>query len=194
MILSHNEYYISPQEYLDKEKLSVIKHEYIDGQVYQVSSTRSDAHVTINLNLASLLLSQLRRKNYRVYMADMKAQIEAISRYFYPDILVTGDTRDKEYKYFKRYPCLIVEIISDMTEAYDRGKKFADYRQLKTLKEYVLVSQDIMSVDCFRRNEQGRWELFPYGRGDKVDFASVDVRFDIADIYEDVDLIVDSTP
>ena len=194
MILSHNEYYILPQEYLDKEKLSVIKHEYIDGQVYQVSSTRSDAHVTINLNLASLLLSQLRRKNYRVYMADMKAQIEAISRYFYPDILVTGDTRDKEYKYFKRYPCLIVEIISDMTEAYDRGKKFADYRQLKTLKEYVLVSQDIMSVDCFRRNEQGRWELFPYGRGDKVDFASVDIRFDIADIYEDVDLIVDSTP
>ena len=194
MILSHNEYYILPQEYLDKEKLSVIKHEYIDGQVYQVSSTRSDAHVTINLNLASLLLSQLRRKNYRVYMADMKAQIEAISRYFYPDILVTGDTRDKEYKYFKRYPCLIVEIISDMTEAYDRGKKFADYRQLKTLKEYVLVSQDVMSVDCFRRNEQGRWELFPYGRGDKVDFASVDVRFDIADIYEDVDLIVDSTP
>ncbi|NRB06287.1 MAG: Uma2 family endonuclease [Richelia sp.] len=194
MILSHNEYYILPQEYLDKEKLSVIKHEYIDGQVYQVSSTRSDAHVTINLNLASLLLSQLRRKNYRVYMADMKAQIEAISRYFYPDILVTGDTRDKEYKYFKRYPCLIVEIISDMTEAYDRGKKFADYRQLKTLKEYVLVSQDVMSVDCFRRNEQGRWELFPYGRGDKVDFASVDLRFDIADIYEDVDLIVDSTP
>ena len=194
MILSHNEYYILPQEYLDKEKLSVIKHEYIDGQVYQVSSTRSDAHVTINLNIASLLLSQLRRKSYRVYMADMKAQIEAINRYFYPDILVTGDARDKEYKYFKRYPCLIVEILSDMTEAYDRGKKFADYRQLKTLKEYVLVSQDIMSVDCFRRNEQGRWELFPYGRGDKVDFASVDIRFDIADIYEDVDLIVDSTP
>ncbi|MDJ0617174.1 MAG: Uma2 family endonuclease [Calothrix sp. MO_192.B10] len=194
MILSHNEYYISPQEYLETEKLSIIKHEYIDGQVYQISSTRSDAHVTIALNLAALLLTQLRRKSYRVYMADMKAQIESINRYFYPDIIVTGDARDKEYKYFKRYPCLIVEVLSDMTEAYDRGKKFADYRQLKTLKEYVLISQDVMSVDCFRRNEKGRWELFPYVRGDKVDFASVDVRFDIADIYEDVDLIVDSTP
>ncbi|CCH66394.1 putative protein [Richelia intracellularis HH01] len=194
MVLIQNEYYISGQEYLNKEKISTIKHEYIDGQVYQVSSTRSDAHVTINLNLASLLLGQLRNKGYRVYMADMKVQIEAINRYFYPDILLTGDLRDKEYKYFKRYPCLIVEIISDMTEAYDRGKKFADYRQLKTLKEYVLISQDIMSVECFRRNEYGRWELFPYTRGNKVDFASVDVRFDIGNIYEDVDLIIDNTP
>jgi Uma2 family endonuclease len=194
MVLIQNEYYISGQEYLNKEKISNIKHEYIDGQVYQVSSTRSDAHVTINLNLASLLLGQLRNKGYRVYMADMKVQIEAINRYFYPDILLTGDLRDKEYKYFKRYPCLIVEIISDMTEAYDRGKKFADYRQLKTLKEYVLISQDIMSVECFRRNEYGRWELFPYTRGNKVDFASVDVRFDIGNIYEDVDLIIDNTP
>ncbi|CCH65570.1 putative protein [Richelia intracellularis HM01] len=194
MVLIQNEYYISEQEYLNKEKISTIKHEYIDGQVYQVSSTRSDAHVTINLNLASLLLGQLRSKGYRVYMADMKVQIEAINRYFYPDILLTGDLRDKEYKYFKRYPCLIVEIISDMTEAYDRGKKFADYRQLKTLKEYVLISQDIMSVECFRRNEYGRWELFPYTRGNKVDFASVDVCFDIGNIYEDVDLIIDNTP
>ena len=194
MVLSYNEYYISPKEYLETEEVSIIKHEYIDGQVYQISSTRSDAHVTINLNLASLLLSELRKKSYRVYMADMKAQIEAINRYFYPDLMVTGDARDKEYKYFKRYPCLIVEILSDMTEAYDRGKKFADYRHLKTLKEYVLISQDVMSVDCFRRNDKGRWELFPYVRGDKVDFASVDVHFDIKDIYEDVDLIVDSTP
>ena len=194
MVLIQNEYYISGQEYLNKEKISTIKHEYTDGQVNQVSSTRSDAHVTINLNLASLLLGQLRKKGYRVYMADMKVQIEAINRYFYPDILLTGDLRDKEYKYFKRYPCLIVEIISDMTEAYDRGKKFADYRRLKTLKEYVLISQDIMSVECFRRNQCGRWELFPYTRGSKVYFASVDVCFDIATIYEDVDLIVDSKP
>ncbi|MDJ0735289.1 MAG: Uma2 family endonuclease [Nostocaceae cyanobacterium] len=194
MIYNHSDYYIAPQDYLESEKISLIKHEYTDGQVYQISAGRSDAHVTIALNLSVTLRYHLRGTKYRVFMADMKAQIEDINRYFYPDIMVTNNPRDKEYKYFKRYPCLIVEVLSDATEAYDRGKKFSDYRELDSLQEYVLISQDVMSVDCFRRNEKGRWELFPYVRGDEVYLESVDLRFDIADIYEDVPLIVDSMP
>ncbi|MBF2008782.1 MAG: Uma2 family endonuclease [Chlorogloeopsis fritschii C42_A2020_084] len=188
MVTSRSEYYISPEEYLEGEKVSQIKHEYIDGQVYAMAGA-SDAHVTISMNLSMLLRNHLRGSGCRVYMAEMKAQIEVINRYYYPDVMVTCDARDREFEYFKCHPKLIVEVLSDSTEAFDRGKKFADYRHLESLQEYVLISQDTMSVECFRRNEKGRWELYPYEKGEEVHLASVDFWCEIEAIYEDVVLV-----
>ncbi|MCV3213478.1 Uma2 family endonuclease [Plectonema radiosum NIES-515] len=185
MVTNKREYYISPEEYLEGEKVSQVKHEYIDGEVYAMAGA-SDAHVTITGNLFSPLRSHLRGSGCRVYMLDMKAQIQGINRYFYPDVIVTCDTQDKEFEYFKSSPCLIVEVLSGSTEGFERGKKFTDYRHLKSLQEYVLISQDTMSVECFRRNEEGRWELYPYEKGEEVHLASVDFRCAIATIYEDV--------
>lgn len=187
MVTSQRNYYITPEEYLEGEKRSQIKHEYIDGEVYAMAGA-SDAHVTVSMNLAMLLRNHLRGSGCRVYMADMKAQIEAINRYYYPDIMVTCDAGDRELEYFKCNPCLIVEVLSDSTEAFDRGKKFSDYRDLKSLQEYVLISQDTMNVECFRRNAQGRWELYPYTKGEEVHLASVNFQCDITAIYEDVTL------
>ena len=188
MITSQCEYHISPEEYLEGEKVSPIKHEYIDGQVYAMAGA-SDAHVTISLNVSMLLRNHLRGSGCRVYMADMKAQIELINRYYYPDVIVTCDARDREFEYFKCYPCLIVEVLSDSTEAFDRGKKFTDYRKLESLQEYVLISQDAMSVECFRRNNEGNWVLYPYVQGEFVHLASVDFRCPIAELYEDVSFV-----
>ncbi|MBW4609954.1 MAG: Uma2 family endonuclease [Hassallia sp. WJT32-NPBG1] len=185
MVINKREYYISPEEYLEGEKVSQVKHEYIDGEVYAMAGA-SDAHVTISMNLSMLLRNHLRGSGCRVYMADMKAQIQAINRYYYPDVMVTYDTQDREFEYFKSSPCLIVEVLSGSTEGFDRGKKFTDYRHLKSLQEYVLISQDTMSVECFRGNEQGRWELYPYEKGEEVHLASVDFRCAIATTYEDV--------
>ncbi|MEC4815026.1 MAG: Uma2 family endonuclease [Scytonema sp. PMC 1069.18] len=188
MVTSPSEYYLSPEEYLEAEKTSQIKHEYIDGKVYAMAGA-SDAHVTISMNLALMLRNHVRGSGCRVYMVDMKAHIKVINRYYYPDIMVTCDIRDGEFEYFKRFPSLIIEVLSDSTEALDRGKKFANYRRLESLQEYVLVSQETMSVECFRRNEQGRWELYPYGKGEEVYLASVDFRCPIQLIYEDVELL-----
>lgn len=191
MVISQSGYYISAEEYLEGEKVSQVKHEYIDGQVYAMAGA-SDAHVTVSMNVSMLLRNHLRGSGCRVYMLDMKAQIDVINRYFYPDVMVTCDARDREFEYFKCFPCLIVEVLSDTTEAFDRGKKFADYRQLDSLQEYVLISTEQMSVECFRRNEEGRWVLYPYGKGEKVHLASVDFRCSIADIYEDVAISADN--
>ena len=188
MVISQSEYYISPEEYLEGEKVSEIKHEYIDGQVYAMAGA-SDAHVTVSMNVSMLLRNHLRGSGCRVYMLDMKAQIEAINRYFYPDVMVTCDPRDRESEYFKSYPSLIIEVLSESTEGYDRGKKFASYRHLESLQEYVLISPDRMSVECFRRNQDGHWVLYPYDKGEEVHLASVDFRCAIAEIYEDVILI-----
>lgn len=191
MVTSQREYYISTKEYLESEKATQIKHEYIDGQVYAMAGA-SDAHVTIAGNLFTLLRNHLRGSGCRPYIGDMKAQVERLNRYYYPDVMVTCDPRDREFEYFKCYPSLIVEVLSDTTEAFDRGRKFTDYRHLESLQEYVLISQDTMSVECFRRNDQGRWELYPYSKGETVHLASVDFECAIAAVYEDVALAIEN--
>jgi Uma2 family endonuclease len=177
---------ISPDEYLEAEKTSLFKHEYIQGEVYEIVGS-SDPHVTISLNLASLLRSFLRGKGCRVYISDIKVRIDSLNIFYYPDVLVTCDPRDQEFSYYKKYPKLIVEVLSESTEAKDRGNKFADYRQLETLQEYVLVSQTKMLVECFRRNSDNLWVLYPYTNPQElVTFSSVDFTFSLADLYEDV--------
>lgn len=185
MIANQSPNYISPEEYLAGEELSPIKHEYIDGQIYAMAGA-SDAHVTISLNLASLLRNHVRGTGCRVYMADMKAQIDTANIYYYPDVMVTCDARDRVFHNYKKYPCLIVEVLSPKTEAFDRGDKFADYQQLETLQEYVLISQQRQRVDCFRRNAEGFWVLKFYHPGSEIHLASIDFRTSLDAIYEDV--------
>jgi Uma2 family endonuclease len=188
MVTDKHQQYISPEEYLEGEKISQIKHEYIDGEVYAMAGA-SDAHTTIALNLATMLLTNLRGSGCRVYMSDMKAQVHRKSRYYYPDVMVSCDARDRDSEYSKTHSCLIIEVLSDGTEAKDRGTKFKDYRRSPDLREYVLVSQDTMNIDIFRRNENGRWELYSFVEGEEIEFTSVDFRCDIAAIYQDVPLV-----
>ena len=177
--------YIPPEEYLDLEEKNSVKHEYIDGQIYAIAGT-TDPHNIIALNLAAALKNHLRGSGCRVFFAEVKARIESCNCYYYPDVMVACDSRDRELPLFKRHPCLVVEVLSDSTEAFDRGDKFADYRQLESLQEYVLISQKRQQVECFRRNAEGLWVLHSFGIGDTVDFASVGFQVEIAELYEDV--------
>jgi Uma2 family endonuclease len=187
MIASPQTAYLSPEEYLQAEEHSPTKHEYRDGEVYAMAGA-SDPHVTIAGNLFALLRSHLRGTGCRVYIADMKARIESLNIYYYPDVLVTCDPRDRELPTFKRHPCLIVEVLSQSTEAFDRGNKFADYQALETLQEYVLISTTRQRVDSFRRNAEGLWVLRSFTPGSQVHLASVDFQGGIEQLYEDVTL------
>jgi len=177
--------YLSPQAYLEAEKFSPIKHEYIQGEIYAMTGA-SDAHVTICTNLAAILRNHMRGSGCRLYLSDMKARIESRDIYYYPDLMVTCDTRDTNFEYFKRYPCLIIEVLSSSTEAFDRGDKFSDYQELETLQEYVLVSQKRQRVDCFRRNPVGIWEFYSYHKEQKLHLASIDFTCSLAQVYEDI--------
>lgn len=186
MIASHQQPYLTPDEYLQLEDVSNIKHEYIDGQVYAMAGA-SDPHVTIGGNLFALLRSHVRGSGCRVFIADMKARIESLNRFYYPDVMVTCDPRDRETSTYKQFPSLIVEVLSNSTEAFDRGDKFVDYQELDSLREYVLINTKRQRVECFRRNEQGLWVLQSYTpqqttfRLDSIDFEST-----LAALYEDV--------
>jgi len=178
--------YLSPADYLAAEADSPIKHEYRDGEVYAVAGG-TDAHVTIALNFWALLRGHLRNGGCRAYALDMKARIEALNRFYYPDVMVTCDNRDRANTTFKSHPCLVVEVLSESTEAFDRGDKFSDYRHLDSLQEYVLISQVRQQVEVFRRNVEGLWVLHPYGDGDTVELASVGWSGAISELYEAVE-------
>ncbi len=179
MIFSQAHPDLTPEEYLEGEKVSQIKHEYIHGRIYAMAGA-SDAHVTITANLVTLLRNHIRGSSCRVYVADMKARIESLNIFYYPDIMVTCDPRDRDFEYFKRYPSLIIEVLSSSTEAFDRGDKFSDYQELETLQEYVLVSQNRQRIDCFRRNASCRWELYSYRVNQEVQFNSLNFNCDLA--------------
>jgi Uma2 family endonuclease len=187
MVASLNSGHLSPEEYLKAEQDSPIKHEYRQGLVYAMAGA-SNTHVLIAGNLFAMLRNHLRGSSCRAYISDTKVQIESIKTYYYPDVAISCDQRDRELKDFLRHPCLIIEVLSDTTEAFDRGDKFGDYRKLESLQEYVLISQTRKHVECFRRNLEGQWVLYPYGELDEMHLASVDFRCAIADVYEDTEV------
>jgi Uma2 family endonuclease len=186
MIASPQQPYLTSDQYLQMEEKSHIKHEYIDGQIYAMAGA-SDSHVTIAGNLFALLRSHVRGSGCRVYIADMKARIESLNRFYYPDVMVTCDPRDQETPTYKRFPSLIVEVLSDSTEAFDRGDKFADYQELESLREYVLINTKRQRVECFRRNNEGLWVLQFYTLEQAL-FRLESIGFEgtLEALYEDV--------
>lgn len=178
--------FISPEEYLQLEAQSAIKHEYRDGEIYAMPGA-NDAHVTIAGNIFALLRGHMRGTGCRVFISDMKARIEARNCYYYPDVMVTCDPRDQQNETFKQFPRLIVEVLSDSTEAFDRGDKFADYQLLESLEEYVLINTRHQRVECFRRNEAGLWVLQYYTPGTETfHLESLNFTDTISALYEDV--------
>jgi Uma2 family endonuclease len=182
--------YLDPDAFLEWEKTQLEKYEYLDGQVVQVYAMvgARDAHVTVALNVASLLREHLRGGPCRVYISDMKLRVEAANAFFYPDVFVTCDPRDRAEDTYKRFPLLVVEVLSDSTAGYDRGRKFAVYRQVESLQEYAIIDPDTFTVDCFRRDESGHWVLYAFAGEDTVEFRSVDFKAPLSSVFEDVEV------
>jgi Uma2 family endonuclease len=99
---------------------------------------------------------------------------------------VTCDRQDRTNTKFVSHPCLIAEVLSPSTEAYDRGDKFAMYRLSPSLQDYVLVSADKVAIDIYTKDDRGKWDILNYRSGDLVELASIDLTFPIEQIYEDI--------
>ncbi|MEM1426173.1 MAG: Uma2 family endonuclease [Cyanobacteria bacterium P01_H01_bin.130] len=183
MIASPDPRYISPEDYLAGEKQSSVRYEYRNGEVYAMSGG-SDAHETIAPNLLVALKTKLQGSGCRVYISGMKVQIESKNCFYYPDVMVTCDERDRTPEGIKYFPKLIVEVLSPSTEKFDRTLKFSDYRAIETLEEYVVVSQDRQCVEVYRQGDR-EWSQQTYDAGE-VSFESLGIGVAIADIYDDV--------
>jgi Uma2 family endonuclease len=144
-------------------------------------------HVVVSLNLAAAFKQRLRGGPCQAYVADLKLRADSADAFFYPDVMVSCDPRDHAASQFIAHPTLIVEVLSESTEAFDRGDKFAAYRTLPSLQEYVLVDIPSRRVETFRRTPDHDWlfhESLPDG-GDCV-FLALGVSIPFDEIFENV--------
>ncbi len=179
----------SPQEYLDFERQAKLKHEYRDGAIHAMSGA-SRGHCLIATNLAREVSQGLKGKPCETYPGAMRVYTPATGRYTYPDLVVACGSPAFQDGHVDTLlnPTLVVEILSPSTEAYDRGEKFDRYREIPSLREYVLVRQDRVLVERFTLADGG-WVV---GRSTRLDetlrLLSVGCDVPLGEVYARVDL------
>ncbi len=181
-------YYLSPEEYLAVERRAEYKSEYVDGVTYAMAGG-SERHNLIAANIIISIGVQLRNRPCRVYPSDLKVRVPNSTRFFYPDVsVVCGETSfaDDERDVILN-PVLIVEVLSESTAAYDRGKKFLSYQQIDSLQEYLLVSQDEEIVERYVRQSNDTWL---YTKAISLEatliLPSIECEVTLRDIYDKV--------
>ena len=176
---------LTPDEYFAWEEQQEVKHEYFDGEVFAMSGGTIE-HSRIAVNLTTLLNNHLGDGDCQVLNSDARIKIQESEKYTYPDVSVTCDQRDQETNQYVTYPCLIIEVLSPRTEAYDRGKKFKLYQRSNTLVDYVLVDAEEISIEVFHKNERGKWEVTNYVAGEAVELESINLTFPIEQAYRGI--------
>jgi Uma2 family endonuclease len=175
----------TPEEYFAWEEQQEEKHEYFDGEVYAMSGGTRE-HSRIAVNVTTLIDNHLGEGDCQVLNSDARIKIQSSEKYVYPDASVTCDERDRETPQFIAHPCLIIEVLSPSTEAYDRGDKFELYRRSDSLREYALVSADKIAIDLHRRDDSGEWRSLYYRSGDTVELQSINLTFQIEKVYRGI--------
>jgi Uma2 family endonuclease len=176
---------MSVEEYLQLDRDSIdTRYEYIDGHVIMMAGGTLD-HATISANIISALRNLLRGSPCRVFTTDARVRVSE-TRYVYPDVSVSCDTQDRGRVDIVQFPRLVVEVLSPSTEATDRGRKLAYYRQCPTVQEYMLVNYQYPSVELYRREKNTLWTYHVLEDDDDIELASLGVRFPVTAVYEDV--------
>jgi Uma2 family endonuclease len=179
---------LSPQEYLARERSAEVRSEYFRGEMFAMAGA-SWEHTLIKDNLARLTGNQLDGGPCRVLTSDLRVKVSATGLYTYPDMVVVCDAPQFEDDVLDTLlnPRIIVEVLSDSTERYDRGAKFAQYRQLPSVEEYVLVAQDRPLVERYVRQPDNTWLLTAFSDlGQTFAFGTIPVQIGLADVYRGV--------
>lgn len=171
--------------YLAWEARQPGKHEFFKGQVFAMVGPQR-VHGEIVRNLTVALQTHLQGTPCRSYSAAMKLRVAAADAVFYPDLFVTCDPRDLVTELVFEHPTLVVEVLSDSTAAYARGSKFAAYRHLPSLVEYVLIAPERKSVEVFRRNPEHLFVLHDFTGLALLEFQSIAASVPLSTIFENV--------
>lgn len=179
-------HFMASGDYLAWEEAQEQRHEYMHGEVFAMADAE-DHHVTVCGNLYMALRQHLRGTPCQTYISDMRLHVAAADAWFYPDVMVTCDAGDHASRLAKSEPALLVEVLSPSTGSYDRGDKFAAYRRIASLREYVLVDIGRRATDVYRKGADGLWVLHPFTAGDTVVFTSVGLHLAASELFADVD-------
>ncbi len=182
MALAQSLEHINEEDYLRGEQESAIRHEYINGIVYAMAGA-SDKHNLIAGNAFSLLSSQL-PDSCQVFMSDMKLRMEIQSEtiFYYPDVMVSC-AEDDRAAYYRKQPCLVIEVLSKSTRRQDRFEKFMAYKDLPSLQEYLILEQEYRASTLFRRRTGWQPELYQDG---DIHLESVNLTMSVDALYRRV--------
>jgi Uma2 family endonuclease len=174
----------SPEEYLALERAAETKSEYADGCIYAMTGA-SWTHGLINANISRSLGNQLLDRPCHVHIADLRVKAATARSYRYPDITVVCGQPEFEDKRSDTVlnPTVLIEVLSPSTEASDRGRKFAEYRGIPSLREYLLVSQDLPRVERYARQAEGWLLTVAEGLEAKVRLDAIGCALDLAEVY-----------
>ena len=178
----------TPEEYLELERAATVRHEYLDGEVFEMAGANR-RHDVLSANIMRLLGNQLLDRECSAYSSEMRIKISPTVNYTYPDIVAACGEEifedDKEDNLLN--PMLIVEVLSKSTEAYDRGAKFEAYQTIESFREYVLITQEPFRVEQFVRKEENVWTYFEFRRPDEiVKLSSIGCELSLRDIYHKI--------
>lgn len=180
---------LTPEDYLEFERKSEIKHEYFNGEIFAMSGAKRN-HNKITTNLSGLVWQHLKGKDCENYSNDMRVFVPETGLYTYPDLVVVCGEPQFQDNVFDTLlnPILLIEVLSDSTEGYDRGKKFQHYRSIESLQEYVLVSQDEARIEKYVKHGDGFWLLSEaVGLDSEIEFASIECQIALAEVYDKID-------
>jgi Uma2 family endonuclease len=180
---------MSPEEYLAFERGADEKHEYRDGVIVAMSGAKWN-HNVIAWNIGGELRNKLKDRECVVCPGDMRVFLPSDDLYVYPDVVVVCGKPDFQDQVFDTLlnPIIVIEILSESTEAYDRGEKFRSYRKIATLREYVLVSQSRRQVEKYTKHGDGFWMLSEAAGADSaISLESIDCTLTLAEIYDKVE-------
>ncbi len=169
------------KDFLAWEDKQQERHEFYMGEIFAMVGGRR-AHGRVVVNLLSGFHQQLMGSPCQVFGETMKLEV-ADDTVFYPDLFVTCDKADLSTDIVFRAPTLVIEVLSPSTQGYDRSQKFAVYRRIPSLQEYVLIDPDTRRVESFRRGADGLWTLHDMSDGDALDAASVGVSLSLANVF-----------
>ncbi|MBF0231131.1 MAG: Uma2 family endonuclease [Desulfamplus sp.] len=177
---------ITPSEYLEFERNSEFKHEYFEGEIFAMVGA-SLRHNQISVNIVSELRRQLKQSPCGPFVNDLRVKVQEIEKYTYPDVVIACNNIELEKVNGMETllnPIVIIEVISDSTEAYDRGVKFHHYQLIKSLQEYILVSQYSCFVEKFIRVNNDEWIYFSCNNiNETISIESVNCKLMLSDIY-----------
>jgi Uma2 family endonuclease len=172
------------EQYLDLDEHSTIKHEFHGGQVYAMAGGTQE-HSLIAVNVVSLLRAAVRGSGCRAFNSDMKIR-QSLDDYVYPDASVTCDPNDvRPGQVWIDYPILVVEVLSTATARHDRGDKFDGYKQLASLREYLLIESRRREAELWRRDDAGSWSRTGYAPSEEIALQSLPLTISMDLLYED---------
>ncbi len=171
------------QEYFLLEEAQDVRHEFINGNLIEMSGASREHH-KICKNLLRLLENLLKDKGYEVYIENMKVKIENENQYYYPDIFITKETETDENRFVQFQPELIVEVLSETTRTKDMVDKFIQYRKINSLNYYLIVEPQKCPVLCHTKDEQGEWDMASYTKTDEIiQLTLLNIALPLEEIY-----------